>query len=435
MPKRLMPPKVFTEKYIATLTTNGKPQFEHFDAMVPGLLLRIAAWTDPVTNKAEISSRTWGFKFKNPADGVWSRMTIGPYGKSTDTPIIGLAMARDKAREIAKKVDEGKDPRAKEAIAVVRTVRDVLSDRLTREVAKLKSARNIGRRFGLNMPQVILDMPIRDFRKPHLNMIIDPIIDRGAPIEARKMFEDVSALINYALSRGEIEFNPMVGAKKPEASLPRERFLSLEEIAKTWNGLPTAMASAKIPHVPSICRLMLATAQRVGEVAAIRRSQIDEGGRVWTIPNPKNGHKHTVPLNDLAWEIISDRLRKTNGDVLFPRKDGEAFDSSAIGTSLIYLHGAHESLPLGKLNMSAWTTHDLRRTVSTQASIKENNLPVADQWMDHVMNHIGVIKNTVRQRHYNVNTFLDEKRAALDEWGAFLARVVGRDDTMKIAAE
>lgn len=416
MPKRLMASKAFTDKYVATLNSNGKPQFEHFDGKVTGLLLR-------VTNTG---TRTWALKFKNPTDGVWTRMLIGPYGRDPANPIFTLAVAREKALEAIEKVERGVDPRAKEVQVIVRTVRDVMEDRLLREVSLLKSAEDATRRYRRTIPELILNLPIRDFRKAHLHLILDPILDRGAPIAARRAFEDMSALMNFALSRDEIEFNPMTGAKKPEASKPRQRFLSLDEIGTVWNNLPSATPNK---HLPSICRIMLATAQRVGEVSNMRRSQIDVQNRIWTISaeGAKNGHEHAVPLNDLAWEVVSERLKATNGDVLFPANNGGPVRIIVVAHAL--------SGCLEALNVKPFTTHDLRRTVSTQASIKDNGLPVADQWMDHVMNHIGVIKNTVRQRHYNVNTFLNEKRAALDEWGVFLARVVGRDDTMKIAAE
>jgi hypothetical protein len=58
-----------TDKLVASLTSNGKPQFEYYDGQVAGLLIRVT----------KARSKTWDFTFKSPVDGKRARLKLGPY--------------------------------------------------------------------------------------------------------------------------------------------------------------------------------------------------------------------------------------------------------------------------------------------------------------------------------------------------------------------
>jgi hypothetical protein len=65
---------------------------------------------------------------------------------------------------------------------------------------------------------------------------IDPIIARGRPVEASRVFEDFRAALRWAVGRGDLDHNPIDGMAKPSASRPRERVLSNDEIARYGTG-------------------------------------------------------------------------------------------------------------------------------------------------------------------------------------------------------
>ena len=129
-------------------------------------------------------------------------------------------------------------------------------------------------------------------------------------------------------------------------------------------------------------------------------------------------------------------MRETNSEYLFPDASGERpIAHRVIDRALARAQAARLGMPLGKFGIARWMPHDLRRTFSTLASIAENGLQLTDAYADHVLNHRSATKNTVRKRHYNANAFLDEKRAALLEWDAFLTGLTGRPVAYQIAAE
>jgi hypothetical protein len=73
--------RALTDKLAVSLTSNDKPQFEHFDATVSGLLLRVT----------KAAAKVWDFTFRSPVEGKRARLKIGPYGT---VPGISLKVAR-----------------------------------------------------------------------------------------------------------------------------------------------------------------------------------------------------------------------------------------------------------------------------------------------------------------------------------------------------
>ncbi|VTZ28464.1 Integrase (fragment) [Methylocella tundrae] len=69
--------------------------------------------------------------------------------------------------------------------------------------------------------------------------------------------------------------------------------------------------------------------------------------------------------------------------------------------------------------MPAWVIHDLRRTFASGAARLGINLPVIEKVLNHVSGSFRGIVG-VYQRH----SFADEKRAALETWGRFVATLV-----------
>jgi integrase len=70
-------------------------------------------------------------------------------------------------------------------------------------------------------------------------------------------------------------------------------------------------------------------------------------------------------------------------------------------------------------DIPAWRLHDLRRTVASGMARLGINLPVIEKVLNHASGSFAGIV-AVYQRH----TFSDEKRAALEAWGRFVADLV-----------
>ena len=411
---------VLNAKLIESVTSDGKPQKDYFDVLCPGLSLRVS----------KHGKKAWSFLFAMPGDGKTRRMALGTY------PAIKLVEARELAEGARRKVHLGLDPREVDTPSI-KTIQQLWDEYWLMHVQTLRSGKDVKRVFDRDVLPLVGKVPVKEFRISDLNRVVDPIRLRGKASQAALTFRLIRGLINFALERGELEHSPIARAREPKGGAPRERFLTVSEVVTVWNALPGVFADST--HVSDILRLCLITGQRLSEIAGMQRGEIDLTKQVWTIPKDrvKNGQVHAVPLTPLALEIVGDAMRETNSEFLFPDTSGEQpLGHRVIDRALARAQTARPEMAQGKFGIPRWMPHDLRRTFSTLASMAENGLRLADTYADYVLNHRSATKNTVRKRHYNANAFLDEKRAALLEWDAFLARLVAGDGAaMKMAAE
>ncbi len=395
------------DRLVSALSSGGLQRAEFFDGQCPGLSSRVT----------RAGRKTWTYTYTSQPSDKRARLVLGTY------PATSLREARERAISARATIEQGKDPRLPQPAPRVKTIQELIADRMKLEVrGKLRTADKIQRRYDRHVIPLVGSVAAADFRIAHLNMIIDPIVERGSQVEAKKVYDDMRALMNFAVSRGEIDYTSIARAKAPITNPPRKRFLTTVEIASVWRSLPSILAHSE--HVPTVLRLCLVTGQRVGEVVGIRRSEIDFANRVWTLPleRVKNKHEHIVPLSDLAIDLIGEALRETNGDYAFPRKSGENRPLSVTVVDRAVRRAE------ARFEIPYWTPHDLRRTVGTQMLNKKNglNIPRFDKHL--VLNHRSATKGNVGDEVYDQNEYLDEKREALDKWAGFLARLIGADD-------
>jgi integrase len=228
-------------------------------------------------------------------------------------------------------------------------------------------------------------------------------------------------VVRWAVARGDLDNNPMAGMSKPSASAPRERVLSDDEMRVLWNGLPKSLARTKICQ--RIIRLCLITAQRVGEVAGMRRDELDLSAQTWSLPGSrtKNGHPHLVPLSDLTMTIICETLADAGEEspFVFPCGDG-ALAPHAVARTIARAQEVSEDRPQGRFGIAHWTAHDLRRTALTKMA----ELGVAPIVLGHVANHRTTTKAGVTLSVYTRYDYAKEKREALDLWSERLAAII-----------
>jgi integrase len=217
-----------------------------------------------------------------------------------------------------------------------------------------------------------------------------------APIAARRAFEDMRAMIRFAVSRGDLDHNPIEGMRGPANSKARQRVLAEEEIRALWLGL-----GAFSPCCQQVLKFCLVTAQRLGEVTGLQRSELDKA--VWNIPGSrtKNGHPHSVPLSRLALEIIG---AGDKGNRVFPIKSVSV--SQAINKS--------------QLGLDHWTVHDLRRSALTHMA----QLGVPPIILGHIANHRTTTKAGITLGVYVHHQYEREKRDALELWANHLQAII-----------
>ena len=409
--------RALTVKLIEAVTSKGRPQLDHFDGFCPGLSIRVTS----------AKKKTWNFLFTSPRDGKIARLSLGTY------PAIGLDDARQLAQQARRKVQQHKDPRDPDNTPKPKTMAELIEDRLSLTLRdKKRSAERAEWRFKKYVTPFVGKIAVENFRiDPHYNWIVDPLLKAGKIRTAGMVFQDLRALMNFAIQRGVIEYSRLAKVKRPDEAATLTRYLSLDEIAIVWRGLDAALPRAE--HTRTILRLCLLTGQRLSEVAGMRREEIDIAGALWTIPaaRSKNKHSHQVPLASLALKLVSEALRKSNGDYLFPDRSGEGpTKHTVVDYALSNAQKPREGLPMGKFGIPRWTPHDLRRTVGTQLS----KLKIAEQVViGHVLNHRSVTKASITQQIYDQHDFIDEKRKALQDWDERVVALISLASAMAAA--
>jgi len=194
-----------------------------------------------------------------------------------------------------------------------------------------------------------------------------------------------------------IDFSPAEGLSSGYRETSRDRVLTDQELAAIILG------ARQMPHpYAGIVEFLALTGQRREEVAQLKRDELDEKARTWTIPGArtKNKKAHIVHLSEPAWRVMAET---PEGDLVLSTSRGKRFQAFGIGKRA-----------LDKLSgITGWRLHDLRRTIVSGMA----RLGVPPHVADKILNHqAGTISGVaaVYQRH----DFLAERKEALDRWGA-----------------
>jgi len=380
----------FTARWIAALKPSTEKQVDYFDTKPPSLGLRLAP----------SGRKTWFILYR--AGGRLRRLTLGTY------PVLSLADAREQALSARHTVAKGGDPATdKQRLSAAPTVEEIATQYLDLYAKVHKKSWREDARF------LTTDvLPQWGQRKAYAILrgdviaLLDQIVERGAPIMANRALRLVRRLFNWAISRELLDHNPCLQVKAPSKEVERDRVLSEEEIGGVW-----AACSQLDLVLHAYFKLSLLTAQRGGEVRAMRWADIDLETRWWTIPAEiaKNGLAHRVPLSPAAYDLLQQLEATASSQWVFPspRRAQQPFQNvQKPAGQLVAMSGV------------VFVPHDLRRTAASHmTSMGIPRLVVAK-----ILNHIEPGVTRVYDRH----SYDAEKRQALDAWGRkVLALVTG----------
>lgn len=409
-----MPQVELTDRFCQTAKADGGRKTDFFDKTVRGLCLRASAG----------GAKAFYLVYTKPGDVKRAWLRLGRY------PELKLVEARQRARDGRGEVGEGTDPvaekRAKEAS---QTVADMVDNYIARHASTKRSGDEIARRLRKNVSDVIGAVKLAELHRRDITKCIDAVKDRGAHVEANRLFEDLRAMIRWARGRGDIDTNLVEGMRRPSETVERDRVLSADEIAAMWAQLRTADMRESTRRVIRLC---LITLQRVGEICGMRKSEIDLEKALWTIPasRSKNKREHVVPLSEMAVAIIRDQLSEV--DRLADRKDREVPQfvfpgpgaRAAVTGAAIAKAIKRQEISKGSvrsiLGVPPWTAHDLRRSGATGME----EIGVSPFIIGHVLNHVSATKSSITSRVYARYTYEKEKRDAIDLWAGRLGGII-----------
>jgi integrase len=252
--------------------------------------------------------------------------------------------------------------------------------------------------------QALHNLPISDVTRADVAGVLTTIAKDRGQIASNRARATLSKFYRWAIGEGICDHSPVAGTNKRAENNPRDRSLSDAEAAAVWLGAPDN-------DYGRILKLILLTGCRRDEIGSLKWSEIDTEARTITLPRErtKNGQEHVVPLSDAVLAIIAD-IKRGDRELVFGKRSNNAGFSD-------WSHSKAELDEVVKLKED-WTLHDLRRTVRTGLG----KLGVQPHIAEAVLNHLP--PRLIRT--YDRNTYMAEKKAALDLWASHLMVAVAK---------
>lgn len=351
------------------------------------------------------------FQFRYHHHGITRRLTLGPY------PTVSLVEAHFAHAEAVKLLRLGRDPAAVQLSARQRdtssgTVGELAEEFVQRYVLRhRKHPEQIQQMLDANVLLHWRRRRAQDITPRDVTLLLDRIVDRGAPIMANRVAAVVSQMFKFGVQRGLLTASPCVALQRPGGpERSRERVLTEDEVRTVWQRLESSRTTVA---TQTAMRLLLITAQRRGELARARWADIDLTNALWSIPaeHAKNGRTHRVPLSRMALELLDELKTRGTGSVwLFPsaKQDGSAMIERSLSRA-VRNNEEHFGIP-------HFTLHDFRRTAASMMTM----LGVPRLHVSKVLNHADEGITAVYDQH----DYLPEMRQALDKWADYLAAIV-----------
>jgi integrase len=360
---------------------------EIFDLGYPGLALRIGHG----------GAKTFEQFYR--VGGTLRRETLGRW------PAISLADARMEWRKTREAIAKGEDPSRRDGKAPAMLFERMVEEWLKRDQSKNKASSQyqLHRSLEADLLPAWRGKRVDEITKRDIHNLLDSIADRGAPIMARRVQAYVRRFFRWCIERDILKVDPTAGMPRVGNGKSRERVLTNDELVKVWRGADS------IGHFGSVVRMLILTGARREEITQLRWSEID-GNAIKLVGNrTKTGAPHFISLSAPAQALL-------NG---MPRIAGSDFVFTASGLKPINGWSRPKIGLDSRSGVTDWRIHDLRRTVATGMEKLGITLQVVEAILGHTSGSKGGIVGVYQHHNY-----AEEKRAALEAWGAHVVRLV-----------
>jgi integrase len=364
---------------------------EIVDQVQPGLRLRVS----------ETGVKTWSIQRR--VNGRKRRFTLGTY------PALSLSEARARAGKLLVKVQDGYDPIAERRTARVTAALPAavtLSEAIGLYTKAVLSSRRRGTEVERSLRRDLADLletPAAGITVSDLATIIDRKAS-SAPIMANRLVAALKPFWRWMANRGHCPHDTVIRLEKPARERARDRVLSAQELGAVWKACDDVGTLWS-----AFFKLLILTAQRREEVAAMRWSEIDLPNRTWRIPaeRTKTGRPHTVHLSGPTLEVLAS-IRSNGGELVF----------STTGVTPVSGFSKAKARLDVLSGVSNWRIHDLRRTAVTAMADLGVDATVADR----ILNHVGAGTMGTVKRVYQRSELLDQRKDALERWSEYLVQ-------------
>jgi integrase len=320
------------------------------------------------------------------------------------THVLSITEAREKAREIIKRVRAGKSPR--EALALKQDSFQIIAELwLKRHVQKkgLRSEHEIRRLLDAHVYPRWKDRAFLDIRRNDVSNLLDEVEDDHGARQADYVLAIARGIMNWHATRHDGYLPPIVkGMRRTNPKeRARDRVLNDAELAAIW------IAAESDGTFGAIVRVLLLTAQRREKVISMRWADISDG--VWTIPSEarEKGNAGKLVLPDSVLTIIRAQPRLGDNSYVFAGR-GKGNLSGLSKSKCLF----DAKLP----QMPHWQLHDLRRTARSLMARAGVRPDIAERVMGHTI--AGV------QGVYDRHSYRDEKADALTRLSALINAIL-----------
>ncbi len=349
MPRELVMPErvTLTPAFLRTVRPPVSGQVEHADRSCPGLRLRLSHG----------GAATWVLGCRDAA-GKSRRFVLGAF------PALGLAKARDLARERREEVRQGHDPiqqarDARSAAAEVCADAATLTTLLTgyeKDVGLRRRSWQEARKRIESVFAKHLSQPAAMMTGPELQLTVDAHPSRSSAGAAVRY---VRPVLKWGAKRGLVARGTGEALDQPEGALvTRKRQLTREEMAAILPRLDEAGSYGRV------LRWLFWTGCRLNEACNARWRDMNLDTGVWTIPQTKQGWKHVVPLPTPAVALLRALLFVDETGITLPPNPDLLIFASGRGGLLVNWDRATKIVQQAS-GTKGWHRHDIRRSVAS----------------------------------------------------------------------
>jgi len=370
--------------------------------------------------RASSRGKTFYLKVRPPGERHPVAIKLGVYGSGDRA--LTLKQAKAKAEQWKEDIRGGIDPRNKTRNAQQSKYIDIVQEFLERgkttkgELWKPKTAKDY--RTALLSPKLkkIHMLPVATITEDQIQDVINLLESEGKYTASRRYLSYLKTFFAWCRKKkqGYIPSNqalPTEGVELENASdNARERYLSPEEIKVFWQ------ATMQLPYPwQHYYKLALLTGQRMGNVATIKRSDVENN--IWIQKENKANRLNLIPLNNLAQAVLADCPEYCDS-YLTSTGDSPIQQSSKAKKKLDdQIKIIAEQNNLKGIFEESWVNHDLRRTITTSL----RKIGINRSTCSAILNHA---EQGVTAKNYDQYDLLDEKTQAMQAWNNYLNELI-----------
>jgi integrase len=373
-------------------------------------------------NVGPTGGKSWLFRYM--LNGKAREMGLGPLGT------IGLAEARERAREARKLKLDGIDPleardaekkrRAEEAARAV-TFRQAAEGYIADNRAAWRNDKHAWQwtqTLGARVYPVIGDLPVSAVETGHVTKILRPIWTTKAETAARVRGRIETVLDYAAVHHWRSGPNPARWKGHLDKVLPaRSKVAKVEHhAALPWRAIGAFMAELDRQEGIAALALKFAilTACRTGEVIGATWGEIDLDRALWTVPasRMKAGKEHRIPLADAAVGVLRQAAASRRSD----QPDALVFPGGRNGKGTGPLSNMGMMMLLRRMGRGDLTVHGFRSTFRDWCA-EATGYPreLAEAALAHTL-------ESKVEAAYQRGDLLDKRRRLMADWAKFCGR-------------